>query len=62
MKELVEKLGEFNNWKGCIGLYFTKKQLRQIAKEINVRFKGIEYMTIKEVYELYIKPTKTIQL
>ena len=53
MKELVEKLGEFNNWKGCIGLFFTKKQLRQIAKEINVRFKGIEYMTIKEVYELY---------
>lgn len=36
MKEKVKDFGDFNNWKGFVGLYFTKKELRQIAKEIGV--------------------------
>ena len=55
MKERIESLGKFNNWNGYIGIYFTKKQLRQIAHEINVPFKDIENMKIQEVYERYVK-------
>ena len=54
MKQLLEKFGEFNNWKGCVGLYFNTKKLRQIAKEINVPYKDIKFMQIKEVYDLYV--------
>lgn len=54
MKELIENEGKFNDWKGCIGLYFTKKQLRQIAKEIKVPYREIECLKIKEVYNLYL--------
>lgn len=49
-KELIKNYGNFNNWRGFIGLYFTKKQLREIAKLIGVKFSDIEAMTIKEVY------------
>ena len=55
MKERIESLGKFNNWNGYIGIYFTKKQLRQIAHEINVPFKEIENLKIQEVYERYVK-------
>lgn len=54
MKERIESVGKFNNWNGYIGIYFTKKQLRQIAHEINVPFKDIENMKIQEVYDLYV--------
>lgn len=49
-KETIKNYGNFNNWRGFIGLYFTKKQLREIAKLIGVKFSDIEAMTIKEVY------------
>jgi len=32
MKDLVKNMGEFNNWKGGIGLYFTQKTLRPLKK------------------------------
>lgn len=49
-KETIKNYGDFNNWGGFIGLYFTKKQLKEIAKLIGVTFSDIEGMTIKEVY------------
>ena len=54
MKQLLETFGEFNNCKVCVGLYFNTKKLRQIAKEINVPYKDIKFMQIKEVYDLYV--------
>lgn len=53
MKEKVFELGQFNGWKGCIGLYFNQKDIRMIAKEIGIKYTAIKEMTIKEVYELY---------
>ena len=32
MLELVKYFGETNNWKGCMGLYFTQKDLRPLKK------------------------------
>lgn len=54
MKELLKTFGEFNNWKGCVCLYFNTNKLRQIAKEINVPYRDIKFMQIKEVYDLYV--------
>lgn len=32
MLELIKGFGEFNNWRGCIGIYFTQKDLRPLKK------------------------------
>lgn len=32
MKDLVKNAGEFNNWKGCMGLFFTQKSIRPLKK------------------------------
>lgn len=32
MEERIKELGEFNGWRGCIGLYFTQKQLRALKQ------------------------------
>lgn len=32
MKEEIKNFGEFNNWRGCMGLYFSTKQLRPLKK------------------------------
>lgn len=53
MKEKVKDFGDFNNWKGFVGLYFTKKELRQIAKEIGVEAKDIESYKLSDVWNLY---------
>lgn len=55
MKEKVFEVGIFNDWKGVIGLYFTRKELTQIKHEIKANghnIKDIEYFTIKQVYNL----------
>ena len=46
IKTKLKELGTFNEWKGYIGLYLTKKELRQISRA------GIDYetLTMKEVY------------
>ncbi len=33
MRQQIINMGEFNNWKGCIALYFTTKVQRLIKKE-----------------------------
>ena len=33
MKQLIINMGEFNEWKGCIALYFTVKDQIAIKKE-----------------------------
>ena len=33
MREQIINMGEFNNWKGCIALFFTVKDQRVIKKE-----------------------------
>lgn len=53
MKQRIENVGAFNNWKGYISLYFTKKELRQIAKETGVKSKDIEDYKLIEIYKLY---------
>ena len=32
MKEKIKDFGEFNGWRGCMGLYFNTKQLRLLKK------------------------------
>lgn len=32
MKEEIENFGKFNGWRGCMGLYFNTKELRQLKK------------------------------
>lgn len=32
MKERIRKFGELNGWRGCMGLYFTQKQLRTLKQ------------------------------
>lgn len=32
MKEKIKEFGEFNGWRGCMGLYFNTKQLRPLKK------------------------------
>lgn len=55
MKEKVFEAGTFNGWRGVIGLYFTRKELAQIKREIKAKghkIKDIEDLTIKQVYNL----------
>ena len=50
MKDLVKNAGDFNNWKGCMGLYFTQKTIRPLKKL------GITVETsIKEAYSILSK-------
>lgn len=53
MKDKVKYYGDFNGWKGLIGFYFTKKELRQIAKEVGIKTKEIEGYNLIDVYKLY---------
>lgn len=53
MKDKVKYYGDFNGWKGLIGFYFTKKKLRQIAKEVGIKTKEIEGYNLIDVYKLY---------
>ena len=32
MKEKIKDFGEFNGWRGCMGLYFNTKELRPLKK------------------------------
>ena len=32
MKEKIKDFGEFNGWRGCMGLYFNVKTLRTVKK------------------------------
>ena len=55
MKAKVFEAGTFNGWRGVIGLYFTRKELAQIKREIKANghnIKDIEELTIKQVYGL----------
>ena len=46
-KDEIKNFGEANNWRGCIGLYFTKKKVSSLKKL------GISEGTpIKEAYKL----------
>lgn len=32
MKEIIKDFGDFNGWRGCMGLYFNTKTLRTVKK------------------------------
>lgn len=32
MKDIIKDSGEFNGWRGCMGLYFNTKTLRTVKK------------------------------
>ena len=54
MKNLIKEIGTFNNWKGFVGLYLTKRQLSDVAKDLKRTRKEVESLTIKQVYSLYL--------
>lgn len=54
MKELINEIGAYNNWKGFVGLYLTKRQLSEVAKDLKRTRKEVESLTIKQVYSLYL--------
>lgn len=47
MEERIKEFGEFNGWQGCMGLYFTQRQLRPLKK-----YGVIEATTLKEAYNI----------
>lgn len=55
MKEKVFEAGIFNDWRGVIGLYFNRKELAQIKRELKSKghnVKDIAHLSIKELYNL----------
>lgn len=47
MKDQIKNFGEFNGWRGCMGLYFSSKTIRTLKKY------GItSATTLKEAYML----------
>lgn len=53
MKNRIKSAGDFNGWKGNIGLYFNTKEVRLIGKEIGIAYAQVKNMTISEVYNCY---------
>lgn len=49
VKYLVDNIGQFNDWKGLVVLYFTRKQIRKIEKLTNIQCKDI---SIRELHNL----------
>lgn len=47
MKDEIKEFGEFNGWRGCMGLYFTTKQLRPLKK-----FGVTAATTLQEAYNI----------
>lgn len=47
MEERIREVGEFNGWRGCMGLYFTQKQLRPLKK-----YRITAATTLKEAYNI----------
>lgn len=47
MKERIREFGEFNGWRGCMGLYFTQKQLRPLKN-----YGVTAATTLKEAYNI----------
>lgn len=44
----LENAGMFNGWRGCVGLYFTKRAINAVKKH------GItEATSIKDAYNIY---------
>lgn len=32
MKERIEEMGNFNGWRGVLGLYFTRKEIQPLRR------------------------------
>lgn len=47
IKERIKYFGDYNCWRGCIGLYFTQKELRSLKK-----FGITSATTLQEAYYL----------
>lgn len=50
MIQKIKSLGEFNEWRGFIGLYLTTKEVRSLKK-----FGITKDMTIKQAYDKLTK-------
>lgn len=46
LKARIADIGEFNSWKGCIRLYFTVRETRELARLVP----HCEDMTLREIY------------
>lgn len=47
LKDLILNHGTFNNWKGYVGLYLTKAQLRFLKKYVP----QYDTLCLKSIYE-----------
>ena len=50
MIQKIKEIGVFNNWKGCISLYLTTKEVRSLKK-----FGITKDMTLKQAYDQLTK-------
>lgn len=47
--ELINDFGKFNKWKGYISMYFNQKQLREISKFLDIKFKDLKEMDMQQI-------------
>lgn len=47
--EQIKDFGTFNNWKGYISMYFNQKQLREISKFLDIKFKDLKEMKMQQI-------------
>lgn len=50
--DIINDFGEFNNWEGYISMYFNQKQLREIGKFLDIRFKDLKEMKMQQIKEI----------
>ena len=53
MKQKIKEMGDFNAWKGNICMYFTQKDVKIIANQLNMAFSKTKVMGISEIYKMY---------
>lgn len=47
--DLINDFGTFNNWEGYISMYFNQKQLREISKFLDIKFKDLQEMNMQQI-------------
>lgn len=47
--DIINDFGTFNKWEGYISMYFNQKQLREISKFLDIKFKDLKEMDIQQI-------------
>lgn len=50
--DIINDFGTFNKWQGYISMYFNQKQLREIGKFLDIRFKDLKEMKMQQIKEI----------